>query len=59
MRVTQLYVYPVKSCAGTPLDVAEIGPRGVQHDREFMVVDADGDFLTHGSCQGWPLLSRL
>ena len=46
VRVTALYVYPVKSCAGTPLSVAEIGPRGIVHDREFMVVDAAGRFLT-------------
>ncbi|HEY2595931.1 MAG TPA: MOSC N-terminal beta barrel domain-containing protein, partial [Chloroflexota bacterium] len=45
-RVTALYVYPVKSCAGTALEVAQIGPRGILHDREFLVTDADGSFLT-------------
>jgi len=44
--VTGLYVYPVKSCAGTPLHVAEISPRGILHDREFMVTDPDGRFMT-------------
>lgn len=46
VTVTQLYVYPVKSCAGTALESAEIGPRGIAHDREFMVIDPAGDFLT-------------
>lgn len=44
--VSQLYFYPVKSCAGTALSVAEIGPRGIKYDRQWMVVDEAGDFLT-------------
>ena len=44
--VTQLHMYPVKSCAGTPLDVAQLDDRGIVHDREFMVVDREGDFLS-------------
>ena len=44
--VTGLFVYPVKSCAGTALRVAEVGARGIRHDREFMLVDAEGHFLT-------------
>jgi uncharacterized protein YcbX len=46
VSVTGLYVYPVKSCAGTALDRAELGPRGILHDREFMVVSPDHRFLT-------------
>jgi len=44
--VTGLYVYPVKSCAGTALAQAELGPRGIVHDREWMITDANGRFLT-------------
>src|ERR1043166_5755454 len=46
VQVGALYVYPVKSCAGTPLEAAEVGPRGIVHDREFMLTDADGRFVT-------------
>ena len=46
MRVTALNVYPVKSCAGTSLDLAVIGPRGILHDREFMVVDESDCSIT-------------
>jgi uncharacterized protein YcbX len=46
MRVTALNVYPVKSCAATPLHEAELGARGILHDREFMVVDTNRRFLT-------------
>jgi uncharacterized protein YcbX len=45
--VTALFHYPIKSCGGVALDAAEIGPRGIRHDREFMVVEAaSGLFLT-------------
>jgi MOSC N-terminal beta barrel domain/Tetracyclin repressor-like, C-terminal domain len=46
MRVAALFVYPVKSCAGIALDRAALGPRGILHDREFMLVDAMGRFIT-------------
>jgi hypothetical protein len=46
-RVMALYHYPIKSCAGTALDVAALDARGIVHDREFMLVDAaNGRFLT-------------
>lgn len=44
--VSGLFVYPVKSCAGTAVQVAELGRRGILHDREFMVVNPDGHFLS-------------
>jgi len=46
LRVTGLFVYPVKSCAGTALQEAKLGARGIEHDREFMVVGPDHRFLT-------------
>jgi hypothetical protein len=45
-RVDGLYHYPVKSCHGTSLDVAEVGPRGIVADRQWMIVDANNEFLT-------------
>ena len=44
-----LYVYPVKSCGGLYAHAALLTPRGLHHDREWMVVDAGTDparFLT-------------
>jgi uncharacterized protein YcbX len=47
INVTSLHVYPIKSCAGISLDRADIGPRGIRHDREWLVVKLDsGEFLT-------------
>lgn len=44
--VTGLYVYPVKSCAGVPLDEALLVETGLEFDRAWMVVDEQGRFLT-------------
>lgn len=44
--ITALNFYPIKSCAGTPLTEAQLTARGIAHDREFMLVDATGTFLT-------------
>lgn len=45
-RLIGLYRYPVKSCRGTALESALVGPRGIVGDREYMLVDASGRFLT-------------
>jgi uncharacterized protein YcbX len=41
-----LYVYPVKSCRGTPLARGTLTRSGMAHDREWMVVTPEGRFLT-------------
>jgi len=46
IRVASLLVYPVKSCRGISLQRAQCTPRGLQYDREWMVVAPDGRFLT-------------
>lgn len=48
--LSALYLYPIKSCAGIALREATITPAGLMseqiYDREWMVVDANGNFLT-------------
>ena len=44
--VAGLWIYPVKSCRGIDLLEARLGERGLEHDREWMIVDAEGRFLT-------------
>lgn len=41
-----LYLYPVKSAAGIECDSVQLGPHGLLHDREWMIVDDAGRFLT-------------
>ena len=51
-----LYRYPAKSLAAQPLGRAAVGPRGLQHDRTWMVVDATGHQLTQRTL---PAMVRL
>lgn len=44
--IAQLWVYPVKSCAGISLTEVELTDTGLLYDRAWMVVDADGEFVT-------------
>ena len=44
--VASITIYPVKSTAGLAVDSAAVEGRGLAHDRRFLVVDEDGDFLT-------------
>lgn len=46
LRLTALYRYPVKSLRGERFDALEVGARGLLFDRHWMVVDAQGRFLT-------------
>jgi len=45
-EITELAVYPVKSMRGIALEQAVLTPLGIEHDRRFMVVRADGTFVT-------------
>jgi uncharacterized protein len=44
--VSHLNVYPVKSCRGIPLGTATLDRWGIQQDRNWMVVDAEGCFVS-------------
>jgi uncharacterized protein len=46
MRVTELYVYPVKGAAAVALQSARLDSFGIEHDRRWMVVDDAGAFIT-------------
>jgi hypothetical protein len=46
MRLTGLHIYPIKSSAGLALPEAQVEARGLRHDRRWMLVDAEGRFVT-------------
>ena len=46
MRVSSLWVHPVKSCRAVGLDRVELDETGFRHDRRWMIVDPDGRFVT-------------
>ncbi|MEY3717709.1 MAG: hypothetical protein RL285_1584 [Bacteroidota bacterium] len=45
-QITAIYIYPIKSMGGISLNEAKVGMRGLQHDRRYMLISADGRFLT-------------
>ncbi len=45
-RISRLFVYPVKSCAGVELREAELTEAGLDLDRAWMVVDDQGEFVS-------------
>lgn len=56
MKVEGLFIYPIKSLKGISLDQAQIGPRGFKHDRRWMLIEANGQFITQ---RAYPVLSLL
>lgn len=44
--IDQIWIYPVKSCAGVSLTEVELTETGLAYDRAWMVVDAEGRFVT-------------
>lgn len=45
-QIARLFVYPVKSCAGIEVREALLTDTGLEFDRAWMVVDAQGVFMT-------------
>ncbi|MEM1349311.1 MAG: MOSC N-terminal beta barrel domain-containing protein [Myxococcota bacterium] len=56
VTLTGLTLYPVKSCAGIPVERADALARGLRHDRRWMLVDEHGAFLTQ---RRHPRLARI
>ena len=46
LKVSQLYIYPVKSLGGIALDKAVVTERGFQFDRRWMLVDHNNLFIS-------------
>ena len=46
LRISSLYIYPVKSLKGIAVAQATVDTRGFQYDRHFMLVDLQGRFVT-------------
>ncbi len=56
MRVSDLFIYPLKSARGIALPSTEIDAYGLPGDRRAMVTDADGHFITQREL---PALARI
>ncbi|KAM0258124.1 hypothetical protein ACHAQJ_004030 [Trichoderma viride] len=60
MKVTAIWVYPIKALRGIPLHNAHLGPQGVKYDRRFMLyrVKEDGE-LAKIQLDRYPACSRF
>lgn len=56
IRVSQLFIYPIKACAAVPVDSAIVTQRGLENDRLFMVVDFTNRSVTQ---KKYPRLSLV
>ncbi|MEM8886866.1 MAG: MOSC N-terminal beta barrel domain-containing protein [Bacteroidota bacterium] len=46
MKISQIHIYPIKSCGGIALEQAQLSDRGLLYDRRWMIVDPRGNCLT-------------
>tara|TARA_Y100000590_G_scaffold368521_1_gene429239 strand:- start:857 stop:1693 length:837 start_codon:yes stop_codon:yes gene_type:complete len=70
ISITEIILYPIKSCSGISVESADLEPQGLFEDRRFMLVDTQGRFLTqrehismsrftfNSSSQGWSVQMR-
>ena len=57
MRIlSEIWIYPVKSLGGMALTEAKVEPRGLQHDRRWMLVDETGRFVSQREIPAMVLL---
>ena len=46
LSISHLFIYPIKSLGGIELNSSDVGIRGLQHDRRFLLIDENNRFLT-------------
>ena len=46
MKISELHIYPVKSLGGISLQQAELTEKGLRFDRNWMLLDENGVFMT-------------
>jgi uncharacterized protein YcbX len=56
LSVSDLFIYPVKSLGGIAVSSALLTDRGFEHDRRWMLVDAQNRFLTQRTLPAMALL---
>jgi uncharacterized protein len=49
-NLSEITIYPVKSCKGILLDEVVIGPEGPRMDRRWMIVDPEGALISQRTC---------
>jgi uncharacterized protein YcbX len=55
-RISQLFIYPIKSLGGISVESTLVTDRGFQYDRRYMLVDENNRFLTQ---REYPVMALL
>ena len=45
-RLSEIWIYPIKSLGGIRLKSAKVFEKGLEHDRRWMLIDEDNEFMT-------------
>lgn len=45
-KISEIFIYPIKSLGGISVKEAEVTDRGLRYDRRWMLIDSNGKFLT-------------
>ncbi|RYY30282.1 MAG: MOSC domain-containing protein [Sphingobacteriaceae bacterium] len=56
LKISGLFIYPIKSLGGISLKKATVTERGLEHDRRWMLVDAQNRFLSQREIHEMALL---
>lgn len=56
MQISALYIYPIKGCRGVAVTQATVEDIGLADDRRYLVVDANGKFLSQREV---PAMARI
>lgn len=59
IELTQINIYPVKSCKGMTVTRAALTPFGLLNDRRWMAIDANGSFLSQRTIPRMALIEPL
>lgn len=46
MKLSQIFIYPIKGLAGISQNAANVETEGLQHDRRYMLIDESGRFIS-------------
>src|SRR3990172_6154408 len=50
IKLSSIYIYPIKSLKGIDLTEAKVEERGFRYDRRWMLVGPDGKMITQRQC---------
>lgn len=56
LKVSELYIYPIKSLGGMAVSEASVTPTGFEHDRRWMLVDENCRFISQREAPQMALL---